>query len=609
MTHAQHGATDPASVLCDPGRARVLGRIGLGAETDSRCDDLAAWVTEALDVPVALVSLVREDEQVFPGMTGLPEPWAAKRATPLSHSFCQHVVITAAPLVVTDAREDPLVRDNLAIPDLGVVAYAGMPLTDTDGTVLGSLCAIDTRTRHWTDAELGILERIAAAASAELRLRLARYDTDRELDRRDAVEAAHLRALDRSHILLTAARAFGDATTVADALTRLAELLDAEFTPTLLLPVLVEGDRLHRLGDAGDPHPARFARHDATPAATAIREGRLVHHPDRASFETRYSAAVIETFRRLDLQTCVAVPLLDAGGPCGAVVLAWDRPDAVEPGDLLTLASVAGYAGQAIGRAGLLEHRIAVAHALQNAMLSPLPQVDDLQMARRYSPADARENVGGDWYDAAPLIDHPDGPGRRRLMVSVGDIVGHTLDAATHMGQIRSMLRQAAWDHLGEPPSVALRAVDDLNRGLGLGAAGSAVVGYLEEPSPGRWSLTWTNAGHPPPVLLAPDGTVELLDEHDTLFGFAALAELPRTDHTRAVPPGATLFLYTDGLVEHGGGSIDEGIADLLALLRRHHGLPVRDLVDTVVDMLAPEVPDDVVAFAVRFPVRTDSGA
>ena len=102
--------------------------------------------------------------------------WASRgppRATPLSHSFCQHVVISGQPLIVTDARHHPLVCDNLAIRDLGVIAYAGVPLLDPTGAVLGSLCAIDTAPRQWDDAALAILRDLAALAQTEIALRTA----------------------------------------------------------------------------------------------------------------------------------------------------------------------------------------------------------------------------------------------------------------------------------------------------------------------------------------------------------------------------------------------------------------------------------------------------
>jgi GAF domain-containing protein len=161
----------------------VLGaatRLGALEETElldslpeESFDRFTRLVSRVLGVPVALVSLVDDRRQFFKSAQGLAEPWASERETPLSHSFCKHVVATAEPLLVTDARDDPRVADNLAIPDLGVVAYAGMPLLAPDGSVLGSLCAIDDHPRVWTEEQLDTLRELAAAASREIGLRIA----------------------------------------------------------------------------------------------------------------------------------------------------------------------------------------------------------------------------------------------------------------------------------------------------------------------------------------------------------------------------------------------------------------------------------------------------
>ncbi len=153
-----------------------------------------------LGVPVALVSLVSAQEQVFPGAEGLPEPWQTDRRTPLSHSFCQHVVTSAQPLVISDAREHPLVRDNLAIPDLGVVAYAGMPLLAADGTVVGSLCAIDDEPHVWTTHDLDVLRDLAEACSSELQLRAAQRHAEVVRRGHDADRARWALAIDAGQV-------------------------------------------------------------------------------------------------------------------------------------------------------------------------------------------------------------------------------------------------------------------------------------------------------------------------------------------------------------------------------------------------------------------------
>ena len=148
------------------------------AVADPAFDRFTRLVRDLLHVPVALVTLVSAEQQVFPGALGLPEPWQTARCTPLSHSFCQHVVTSGQRLVVTDAREHPLLADNLAIPDLNVIAYAGIPLTDRDGTVIGSLCAIDSQPRIWDDQSLATLTDLAAACSEVLQLRIERNEAD-----------------------------------------------------------------------------------------------------------------------------------------------------------------------------------------------------------------------------------------------------------------------------------------------------------------------------------------------------------------------------------------------------------------------------------------------
>ena len=159
-------------LISAPGRLAALRSTGiLDSPAEAAFDRLTRVASRLVHAPVALVSLVDDTRQFFKSEVGLAEPWRTARETPLTHSFCQHVVATASPLVVTDARTHPLVHDNLAIPDLGVVAYAGMPLTTAGGETLGSFCAIDTSPRRWTEDELELLDVLAQAAMREIELR------------------------------------------------------------------------------------------------------------------------------------------------------------------------------------------------------------------------------------------------------------------------------------------------------------------------------------------------------------------------------------------------------------------------------------------------------
>jgi two-component sensor histidine kinase len=148
--------------LDDAERLMALERTGLmDTPPDPRFDRLTRLTARTLGVPVVLVSLVDNERQFFKSAVGLAEPWDTCRQTPLSHSFCQYVVTRDMPLVIPDARANPLVADNLAIPDLGVAAYLGIPLRGRDGSVLGSLCAIDTSPRDWSDADIADLSDFA----------------------------------------------------------------------------------------------------------------------------------------------------------------------------------------------------------------------------------------------------------------------------------------------------------------------------------------------------------------------------------------------------------------------------------------------------------------
>jgi signal transduction histidine kinase len=165
-------ALAPPAVLSDPARVQALRATALiDSPPEEAFDRLTRLASHALRVPVALVSLVAEDRQFFKSCVGLAEPWASRRGTPLSHSFCQHAVASGEPLVIEDARDHPLVRENLAIRDLDVIAYAGVPLITSDGAVLGTFCAIDSQPRAWPDADLEFVREMAASAMTEIELR------------------------------------------------------------------------------------------------------------------------------------------------------------------------------------------------------------------------------------------------------------------------------------------------------------------------------------------------------------------------------------------------------------------------------------------------------
>ena len=172
------------SPINDPERLAALKRTGLlDSPTVRSFDRLTRLASLLLRTPAAFVSLVDVDRQFFKSQLGLPEPWATRRETPLSHSFCRHVVEDGRPLIINDASAHDLVHDNPAIEELRIAAYAGIPLQTADGHVVGSFCVIDRQPRIWTPGEIGVLSELAASVMTEITLQTKMLEHQTLLDR------------------------------------------------------------------------------------------------------------------------------------------------------------------------------------------------------------------------------------------------------------------------------------------------------------------------------------------------------------------------------------------------------------------------------------------
>jgi serine phosphatase RsbU (regulator of sigma subunit) len=217
-----------------------------------------------------------------------------------------------------------------------------------------------------------------------------------------------------------------------------------------------------------------------------------------------------------------------------------------------------------------------VALALQEALLPAPRPLDDHQAAVRYRPAVGALNVCGDWYD---LVDLPGD----RLAVAVGDVVGHGLAAACVMGQLRSALSAAT--RVADGPARALEALGLYARSVDGAESTTAATAFIDWD---EHTLTYSSAGHLPPALLHPDGTVSFLDRAtDPPLG----ASPEHTVRPEAISPfdeGATLVLYTDGLIERRTEDIDTGLARLADALTRHCHAGPEDLADALLAELLP---------------------
>ena len=559
----------------------------LPARPDEAFDRFTRLVRAQFGVPAAMVSLVSVSGQVLPGASGLPEPWQSERFTPLSHSFCQYVVGSSAPLVVTDARQDPLLHENLAISDLGVVAYAGMPLLDAAGEVVGALCALDNRPRQWTPAELDVLADLAATCSANLQLRHAQ-DAARRAER-------------DTRTLLALSEALSDVMTVQDVagtVTRVArEALDARYSGVSLLDAAGRSLRYIRsdtLPGAGDNLWQQMDLGAELPSATAARTGTALFYRDNQAMLADFPGLVDDPNLPL-AQGRALLPLMVDGRSVGAIMLSWEDEHEVDRAEHALLAALARYTAQAIRRAQLVRERREVAETLQRAMLTELPEVPGLELAAVYVPASAAERVGGDWYDAVPL---PDGT----TALAIGDVTGHDMTAAAAMGQLHTLLRAFVYDRHGAPSRIVAR-LDRTIRGLRIDAVATALLARLEPPDEpgGLWRMCWSSAGHLPPVVLLPDGGTRVLEpKPDLLLGIDA--DTVRHDHECDVPAGSILVLYTDGLIERAGASLAEGVERLRAALSEERAVPTLDgLLDALIGRLVlRRTRDDCAVLAVR---------
>ncbi|MFI5670880.1 SpoIIE family protein phosphatase [Streptomyces sp. NPDC051704] len=586
-------------------------------------DRFARLVSRVLHVPVAFVSLVEDDRQVLPGLVGLPEPWSGTRELPLSHSLCRYVVASGRPLVVPDTGADERFAIHPAVTDLGVVAYAGMPLTDAAGVVLGSLCAIDRQRRAWGAGELADLEDLAAACSAELCLRMlsAQSRSAQQVLETARAAAEHARSdaqrlekeaqagLDHAELLLRASEELAQTSGLEDVRRRLRDLFVGVGKPSYVGLLVAEKDELHRVPDPDIAHGVErevltLPADAAFPSTQALRERRTVFVADREAMVADYGTAAVDFFDRMGFVTVLCLPLWGSRALLGVLAICWDKRHEVGVPERATLTAASGYVAQAVERALYLDERISVARELQAAMLTDLPLTDHVGISALYQPAADDHMIGGDWYDAYHLPRGPaSGVGPPALMITVGDITGHDMHAATIMGQVRSMLRQATLDHPPYSPATALTALDAACSALPMETSGTLVHARLDpvDDSP-DWTLTCSNAGHPPPLLRTPDGHVTQLVEHDVLL-HRSLGPFHRTEHQRPLPPGSTLLLYTDGLVERRGRDMDAAVAQLISLLARHGRRPLDELLRRISNRLADPAPeDDVVLLAVRTP-------
>ena len=285
------------------------------------------------------------------------------------------------------------------------------------------------------------------------------------------------------------------------------------------------------------------------------------------------------------------VPVVDGRDRLGVLVLG-AAPGAGPFSSLdAALATDLGHrAGASLRNARAFDHERSAATTLQHSLLPSLPTVAGLEVCGTYVPAATGAEVGGDWYDVMAQDD-------RSVVVTIGDVTGHNMAAAATMGRVTSAIR--CYAHEGLSPSGVLGRLDGL-RDYILGDLFATCTCLRLRPTPDGWSVTISNAGHLPPILLPLEGEAQVVDAGlGPLLGpYDAPA---RQDGHLDLPWGGLLLLYTDGLVERRG----EGIDISVERLRHAAGVldrtaPVDDVCAKVNVDLRPDGSDDVAVLALR---------
>jgi serine phosphatase RsbU (regulator of sigma subunit) len=299
-------------------------------------------------------------------------------------------------------------------------------------------------------------------------------------------------------------------------------------------------------------------------------------------------------FKANGANSLALLPVLVDGSVAAVLggVICGDR-EPISEADVELLNRMVEHAHTHLSNAMRFQRTQRVALALQHYLLPDPPEVPGLDITARYRPSTTAAEIGGDWYDCFRL---PDGA----AILTIGDVAGHDLAAAVTMSQLRNMLRGLAMDR-DEPPGDILRRLNVATESLYGEVTATCVLARLECPEEDDWRLTYSVAGHPPPLLVTREGKATYLEgAGDPLLGL--FYDRPRSSAVASLPPGSTLLLYTDGLIEHPGEHLDEGLGRLLRNIASLAREPLNVLCDQLLAGMSTATKDDIAVIALRPP-------
>jgi serine phosphatase RsbU (regulator of sigma subunit)/anti-sigma regulatory factor (Ser/Thr protein kinase) len=555
------------------------------------------------------VDVIQPDGSLRQITSGHPDPRVEELLLELRRRYrsekgtsegAMHVIATGDSELVTDVRGGALIDipadEREVYASLSPRSYMIVPMV-ARGRTIGALTFLSTREgRHYREVDLDLAHHLA---------------------RRFALAA------DNARLYQEAEESRERLTFLARASELLAETLQLDQTleqvAYLTVPRLADWCGIELVADDGsirnaavahvDPAKVKFAeelrtRYPLDPAAptgvpNVIRTGRPELYPEVTD---EMLAAVIDdpeqlrAFREVGFSSVMIVPLIARARTFGTLSLVYaESGRRYDEEDLRFAEDLARRAAVAVDNSRLYtqEHHAVV--TLQQSLLPrQLPDIPGMEFAARYLPATSEVDVGGDWYDAIAL-----GDGNVGLVI--GDVAGHGLEAAAIMGQFRNALRAYALDGAG--PAAAVERLNRLTRTFEQNDMATLVYGEFDSMSS---RMRFVRAGHPPPLVRAADGTVQAVNGHGSLpVGVSPNARYEAS--LLELAPDTTLLLYTDGLVERRGETLEDGIARLQRVLADAPE-SLEALCDHVIETSAPdpERADDIAVLALR-PVEVDA--
>ncbi|MFO7572762.1 MAG: SpoIIE family protein phosphatase [Gaiellaceae bacterium] len=478
------------------------------------------------------------------------------------------------------ALADGDVGEFAAASTLGDVNWATIPLKTT-AAVRGALHLAFRRPKTLDEAERRWLQ--TAVTQCAQALERSRLLDDEQLLRR------------RSERLQSMTSALSNAVTRLDvAEVVVEEIGDAVGATGVAFAISGEAEGpLVVLASRGYPREAAVASVEIA-LGVAAPGSRAVDRRESSFFETleelgRAFPRVAAEFGALDHESFFFAPLRVGRRVAGLVMVSWEDVSPLLAEERRFLESLVEQAAQALDRARHFESERTIAETLQQSVLpASLPDVAGIQLAASYLPGTAQLDVGGDWFDAITL---PEG----RLGLVVGDVVGKGVHAAASMGQLRNALRALSLDRMR--PAAVMARLNRLAEEVFDTTFATVVYAVVD---PVARLCRFTSAGHPPPVVVYPDGRVELL-EGGRGVPLGAVEGADYRQDLVELPAGAVVLLYTDGLVERRGRAIDDGLDRLCEAVRIGPRDPEK-LVDHVLDQLfgTEEREDDVALLVMR---------